>query len=108
MKKAMISQPIRGLTEEEILRTRKKAVDYLENSGYTVINTHHEEFTKSEGNESQGINTALWYLGRSLMDMAKADAVYFCGGWEKNRGCIIGYDAASRYGLDVIVEGNRK
>lgn len=104
MKKAMISQPMRGLTEEEILRTRKKAVDYLENSGYTVINTYHEEFPKSESNEPQGIKPALWYLGRSLMDMAKVDAVYFCEGWGQNRGCIIEYEAAFRYGLDVIIE----
>ena len=39
MKKAMFSQPMNGLTDEEIIKTREKAVSHLESLGYEVINT---------------------------------------------------------------------
>lgn len=39
MKKAMLSQPMAGKTEEEIIATREKAIKTLEERGYTIINT---------------------------------------------------------------------
>ena len=39
MKKAMLSQPMAGRTDEEIIATREKAVKELESRGYEVINT---------------------------------------------------------------------
>lgn len=98
--KAMISQPMGGLTEEEILNTRKEAIEYLESQGYEVVNTYYENLGT---NEESSINRGLWYLGRSLMDMAKVDAVYFCDGWNTRPGCKIEYEAARQYGLYIII-----
>ena len=39
MKKAMLSQPMAGKTEEEIIAVREKAIKILEERGYTIINT---------------------------------------------------------------------
>lgn len=39
-KKAMLSQPMGGKTDEEIVATREKAVAYLESMGYEVVNTY--------------------------------------------------------------------
>ena len=39
MKKAMLSQPMAGKTEEEIIATREKAIRLLKEKGYKVINT---------------------------------------------------------------------
>lgn len=49
-------------------------------------------------------NSGLFWLGANLMDMAKCDAVYFCAGWEKARGCKIEHDAALTYGVTVVYE----
>lgn len=38
-KKAMFSQPINGLSDEEIIKTREKAMAFLESKGYEVVNT---------------------------------------------------------------------
>ena len=38
--KAMVSQPMAGKSEEEILATRDKAVDALKADGYEVIDTY--------------------------------------------------------------------
>ena len=39
MKKAMLSQPMAGKTNEEIVATREKAISALEEKGYEVVNT---------------------------------------------------------------------
>ena len=39
MKKAMISQPMAGKTEEEIKVTRDKAIKKLNELGYELVNT---------------------------------------------------------------------
>ena len=37
--RAMISQPMAEKTDEEIVNTREKAVEYLRDRGYEVVNT---------------------------------------------------------------------
>lgn len=37
--KAMLSQPMAGKTDEEIVATREKAIKVLEGKGYDVVNT---------------------------------------------------------------------
>lgn len=37
--KAMLSQPMAGKTDEEIVATREKAVTALEAKGYEIVNT---------------------------------------------------------------------
>ena len=39
MKKAMISQVMNGMTDEQIITTRDKAIKILEEKGYEVVNT---------------------------------------------------------------------
>ena len=38
-KKAMLSQPMNGKTDAEIIATRERAVAALERRGYKIINT---------------------------------------------------------------------
>lgn len=95
----MISQPMGGLSDEEILSKRNQVKVMLERDGYSVIDTFYTtELPKSVQ------NSGLFWLGASLMDMAKCDAVYFCAGWEKARGCKIEHDAAISYGMLVLYE----
>ena len=37
--KAMLSQPMAGKTEEEIIDTRERAIKKLKESGYEIVNT---------------------------------------------------------------------
>lgn len=39
MKKVMLSQPMAGRTDEEIVTTREKAIKALEKKGYEIVNT---------------------------------------------------------------------
>lgn len=104
--KAMISQPMGGLTDDEIVRTRQKALAYLEQKGYTTVNTlFTDEWYSKKAMVSRGVaQIPLFFLAKSLEAMSRCHAVYFCKGWEKARGCKIEHDAAVAYGMEIIYE----
>ena len=106
MKKAMLSQPMAGKTDEEIVTTREKAIAVLRDKGYEVVNTlFTDEWYSKEAMESRGVvQIPLCFLAKSLENMSLCHAAYFCNGWEKTRGCKIEHDAAVAYGLEIIYE----
>ena len=105
-KKVMISQPMAGLTDEQIVEARNKAIEFLQSKGYEVINTlFDDEWCSQEKMKERGVEQIpLCFLAKSLEEMSKCHAVYFCKGWEKTRGCKIEHEAAKACGLDVIYE----
>ena len=106
MKKAMLSQPMAGKTDEEIVATRERAVKALEAKGYEIVNTlFTDEWYGKEAMEKRGVvQIPLCFLAKSLENMSLCHAAYFCKGWENACGCRIEHDAAVVYGLDVIYE----
>ena len=104
--KAMLSQPMAGKTNEEIVATREKAIKALQERGYEVVNTlFTDEWYSEEAMESRGVeNIPLCFLAKSLENMSLCNVAYFCKGWEKARGCKIEHDAAEAYGLVIIYE----
>lgn len=104
--KAMLSQPMNGKTDEEIVATREKAIKELEAAGYEVVNTlFTDEWYNTENMKARGVeHIPLCFLAKSLENMSLCNAAYFCKGWENARGCKIEHDAAVAYGLDIIYE----
>lgn len=104
--KAMLSQPMAGKTDEEIIATREKAIKALEARGYEIVNTlFTDEWYNRENMEKRGVvQIPLCFLAKSLENMSLCHAVYFCKGWEQARGCRHEHDAAVAYGLTVIYE----
>ena len=96
IKTVMISQPMRGKTDEEIREERKHVVNMLENQGFNVIDTIIEDFTDKID--------PIFYLVKSLEYLANANYVYFMKGWEKAKGCKIEHEVAVEYGKEVIYE----
>ena len=100
MKKVFISQPMRGLTDEEIIQQREilknKIANILEEE-VLILPSFFEEF------EPKG-NIPVAYLGKSISLMAEADIVYFGDDWRNARGCKIEYEVAIAYGIKVISE----
>ena len=104
--KAMLSQPMGGKTDEEIVETRNRAIKVLEEKGYSVVNTlfTDEWYSKENMGERGVVQIPLCFLAKSLESMSLCHAVYFCKGWEQARGCKIEHDAAVAYRLDIIYE----
>lgn len=104
--KAMLSQPMAGKTDEEIVATRERAIQVLKEKGYEIVNTlFTDEWYSDESMKARGVvNIPLCFLGKSLENMSICRAAYFCKGWEQARGCRIEHAAAEAYGLDIIYE----
>lgn len=81
--RVMISQPMRGKTNEQIRKERAELVKRLEKDNFEVIDTIITE------NAPKGCNEAIYYLSKSIEFISKVDIVYFMKGWENARGCKI-------------------
>lgn len=104
--KAMLSQPMNGKTEEEIVATRERAIATLEGLGYEVVNTlFTDEWYSPDSCEARGVaNRPMMFLAKSLENMSLCHAAYFCEGWENARGCKLEHAVAEAYGVDILYE----
>lgn len=106
MKKAMLSQPMAGKTDREIIETRERAIAALEAKGFEIVNTlFTDEWYSKQAMEARGVvQIPLCFLAKSLENMSLCHAAYFCKGWEQARGCRIEHEAAEAYGLEIVYE----
>lgn len=95
MLKAMICQPMAGLTKEKILVNRDKIVERL--GSIEVIDTLFDD-VPNVGGEDIGI----LLLAKSLEAMSKVDLVIFAEGWQQVRGCTIEHEVACAYNKPII------
>ena len=102
----MLSQPMGGKTDEEIVATRDRAIKALESKGYEVINTlfTDEWYSRESMTERGVVQIPLCFLAKSLESMSLCHAAYFCEGWQNARGCKLEHETAKAYGLDIIYE----
>lgn len=90
--KIMISQPMRGKTEEQIREERAELIKQLETEGHEVVDTIFADGTP------ENMDKAIYYLAKSIEIIGKVDGVVFMQGWENARGCRIEYQVAKDYG----------
>ena len=95
--KIMISQPMKGKTNEQIREERADLAKRLQEEGHEVIDTVFEEAPADE-------DIAIYMLSQSIRYIGKVDAVHFMKGWEKARGCKIEHEVAVEYGKQVFYD----
>ena len=68
VKKAMLSQPMAGKTDDEIREAREKAITALEKEGCEIVNTlFTDEWYSKESMEERGVvQIPLCFLARAL------------------------------------------
>lgn len=91
--KLFISQPMRGRSDEEILEERERIKKNFPDD--EIIDSFFEDYEPTTG------NMALKYLAKSIELLADADTAVFCEGFEKARGCMIEYQCAVAYGIEI-------
>lgn len=96
--KVMISQPMKNRTDEDILEERKHIVERFKNMHIEVVDT----FFKEEIPEYY--NAGVYYLGKSIKELSKVDAIFMCDGWREARGCRIERQVAEDYGIKILYE----
>ena len=94
--KIFISQPMNGLSEDKIKRTRLNTEQKIKQlfGNVDIINSFYLERDPKP----------LFNLGRSIQLLSEADIAYFAPGWSKARGCRIEYICASEYGIYTFFE----
>lgn len=100
--KIFISQPMRGQTEEAILKARSEAVKKIKalyGEDVEILDSFFDDFDTSNVK-----NPAIAYLAKSIAVFAEADIAYFCKGYENTRGCVIEYEIAKAYGIKISKE----
>jgi len=102
MIKVFISCAMNGLSDEEILKTRKEVSEKIKGMLKQDVEIIDSFFTDFNPNVTQ-IDPAMYYLGLSIGKMASANVVVFAKGWDKARGCKIEYDVARAYGKTCIL-----
>lgn len=100
MKRLFIRQPMGGRTDEEIIAQRNEIISKIAEryGGVEVIDSFFTE------DAPDGVNSGLWWLGKSLELLATADCAYFADGWEEFRGCRIEHECAVEYDIDIVGE----
>lgn len=97
MKKLFISQPMKGKSDEEILRERENAIKSAEELLEEPVELIDSFFQSAPADARP-----LWFLGKSLELLSIADIAFFAKGWEDARGCKIEHTCAVEYGITVI------
>ena len=96
-KKLFISQPMNGLSDEQVLQERGAAISKakaLLGEDVAPLETFFDDFGPAA--------KPLDYLARSIEFLAKADVAIFAPGWQNARGCRIEHQCAEDYGIPVM------
>lgn len=99
--KVFISQPMYGLSENQIKENREKAISKIKEkfgNDVEILDSFMEDYCPTKG------HIALKFLAKSLEILGDADAIYMCEGAENARGCIIEHRCAVEYGIKVIYD----
>ena len=98
--KVFISQPMTGLTNEEIIKVRNKVITYLTDSYiFGVINEEIEIIDSFIQNSNE---KPLYLLGKALEKLSTADVCVFVDGWKDSRGCRVEHECCVQYGIAKI------
>lgn len=103
MKKLFISQPMRGKTDEEILKERNVLIaEAKEIAGEHLLEDIDSFFTDAPKNKDNIVTEPVWWLGKSLMKLSEADVAIFGDNWQNFNGCVIEHEVCERYGIQIL------
>lgn len=95
--KIMISQPMKGKTNEQIREENAELVRKLQEEGHEVVDTVVENIPADE-------DAVIYMLSQSIRCIGKVDALYFRQGWEKEGSCKIEHQVVVENGKQVFYE----
>lgn len=100
MKRLFISQPMRGLSDDEILKAREEIRIKAEKKIGEPVELIDSFIREYPGEINKSI--PVYYLGKSIVFLCQADIAYFGGEWKNARGCKIEHEIAVQYGIDIL------
>ena len=104
MLKLFISQPMNGLSKEEILKERKEVLDliynYLDKDQYYILNNFDRELDFELSKTM--VTPRVYMLGGSVSLLGNADVVIFTGDWRGSNGCVIEEYICKLYEIPMV------
>ena len=96
--RVMISQPMYGRKDEDVLEERKELIEKFKKMHIEVVNSFDTKAAPA------GIyNLPVYYLGRTIMNwLHSVDAVFFTDGWQEARGCRIEHEICKEYDIKCL------
>lgn len=94
--KLYISQPMRGREYDDIIRERKQLI------ADAAVALQTDDIRSLETLHRNAKTKPLAMLGRSVEQMAEADAIVFARDWRDARGCRCERMIAAEYGLRIL------
>lgn len=101
MKRAFISMPMAGKSDEQVKEEMDELKAIVESAGYQVADS-----IVADSDEAK--NKPLFYLSKSLEILSSCDVLFMAEGWEYARGCRLERQAADKYGIDVKYFGDKE
>lgn len=106
--RVFISQPMHGLSDEEIKAVKEKAIEeiqqiyhfFYKNGKLEIISTTEQDRHEILPKEAH----RLWWLGRAIQHLVDVDVVYFCKGWEESKGCRVEKFVATEYNIGTYYQ----
>ena len=96
--KVMISQPMNGVPDSEVRKIQNDLKEKFAKYNIDVVDSFLTWIPDTEIK-----NPRLFYLGRTIQNfLSDVDAVYFCTGWEKAKGCRIERCICEEYGILIL------
>jgi len=103
MLKIFISQPMKGLSDTQIIEERKRVIEKLYDMGYEPGSIAIIDSVITD-TPPVNDNISLWYLSKSIELLSGANIAVFAKGWKDARGCKIEFMCAKKYGISYICE----
>ena len=97
MKKLFISAPMNGRTKENIQKSFKQMKDIAEATFGEELEVIDTWISEEPSNDTK--NPAVWYLGKSIELLSKADYFIGIGYCERFNGCNAELEIARDYGI---------
>ncbi|MBO4736433.1 MAG: hypothetical protein J5614_08560 [Paludibacteraceae bacterium] len=99
--KVFISQPMAGLTDEQILERRNELIEKTREWYKGQELEFIDSFTKSEDIVGRG---RIAMLGDSIAKMYDATVCIFATGWQKSSGCKVEHEVCVQYTIQRLYE----
>lgn len=103
--KVFISQPMAGLTDEEILERRNQIIEMTKQWFRDDTLEFIDSFEKSEDIRGRG---RIAMLGDSIAKMYDANVVVFGKGWKNSSGCKVEHEVCVQYNIRRMYEDGMK
>lgn len=98
----VISQPMRGMSPEQVKAVRKEAEKDVISMGFKPYENVYDESFSEQAVPENCKHPGILAMAGALERLSQAEALYLAPGWSSARGCRIEYEVALSFGMAII------